>query len=179
MSGCRWFHDRSGGDRGGVVQSSRRTALSVLTQYMAEHVEPVVETEMTAESMGRDADNPEHWRLADGLPYGYIVDRPDSETDPPELELIARVVGKPMRCDISLHILVSNLAGRPVLTQLAQRVAEQTEGGVFVKFQASPSTGLLSYLENAGRCIPVDDYAYLDAPAMAAWHAHPNFYVIK
>jgi hypothetical protein len=62
---------------------------------------------------------------------------------------------------------------------LAQRVAEQIEGRVLVEFQAPPSADLLRYLENAGRCIPVDGYVYLDAPAMAAWCAHPNFHVIN
>jgi len=150
-----------------------------LAPYTAKHVEPVVVAAMTAEDMDRDAANPGHWYSADGLPYGYTLDRPDSETDPAELELIERAGGKPMRCDIGLHIFVSTLAGRPVLARLAQRVAEQIEGRVLVEFQAPPSTDLLSYLENAGRCIPVNGYVYLDAPAMAAWCAHPDFHVIK
>jgi hypothetical protein len=146
---------------------------------MAERVEPVVMAEMAAEGMDRDAAYPERWYSADGLPYAYTLDRPDSETDPEELELIEQVVGKPMRCDIGLHIFVSNLVGRPVLARLAQRVAEQTEGLVLVEFQAPPSADLLRCLENAGRCIPVDNYVYLDAPAMAAWYAHADFHVIK
>ncbi|MFI6094689.1 hypothetical protein ACIA8G_04000 [Lentzea sp. NPDC051213] len=153
--------------------------MSVLTPYTADRVEPVVVAEMTAEGIERDAASPENWYSADGRPYGYSLDRPDSETDPAELDLIERVAGKAMRCDIGLHIFVSNLEGRPVLGRLAQRVAERTEGWVLVEFRTPPSADLLGYLENAGRCIRVDDYVYLDAPAMAAWYAHPNFHVIK
>ncbi|MGW4213769.1 hypothetical protein ACWEIJ_37700 [Lentzea sp. NPDC004789] len=153
--------------------------MSVLTPYTAEHVEPVVAAAMTAEGLNRDAANPGDWYSADGLPYGYTLDRPDNETDPAELELVERAAGKPMRCDIGLHIFVSTPAGRPVLGRLAQRVAEQVEGQVLVEFQAPPSADLLSHLENAGRCITVGGYLYLDAPAMAAWYAHPDFHVIK
>lgn len=151
----------------------------MLTPYTAECVQPVVVAEMTAEGMDRDASNPERWYSVGGLPYGHTLDRPDSETDPAELELIERVAGKPMHCDIGLHIFVSDVAGRPVLARLARRVAEQTEGWVLVEFQAPPSSDLLRYLDDADRCIAVDDYVYLDAPAMAAWYAHPNFHVIK
>ncbi|MEV6237852.1 hypothetical protein [Lentzea sp. NPDC051838] len=154
--------------------------MSVLTPCPAERVERVVVAEMIAEGMQRDAVNPVDWRSADGLPYGYRLDRPDSETEPTELALVERVAGKPMRCDVGLHVFVRDLAGRPVLVRLAQRVAEQTEGWVFVEFQA-PSADLLRYLESAGRCIAVDDrdYVYLDAAAMAAWCVHPDFHVIK
>ena len=155
------------------------TALIVLTPYTADRVEPVVVEEMTAEGMERDAASPEYWYSADGLPYSYSLDRPDGETDPAELEHVERVAGRTMRCGIGLHIFVSNVEGRPVLGRLAQRVAERTEGWVLVEFQARPSADLLGYLENAGRCIRVDDYVYLDAPAMSAWYTNPNFHVIK
>ena len=155
------------------------TALSALSPYTAERVEPIVVASMTAEGLDQDLTHPECWYSSGGLPFGYSIEASDSETDRAELELIERAAGKPMRCDILLHIFVSSLAGRPVLGQLAQRVAQQTEGWVLVEFQAPPSASLLSHLENAGRCIRVDDYVYLDASGMAAWHAHSDFHVIK
>lgn len=155
------------------------TALIVLTPYTAERVEPVVAVEMTAEGMQQDPAHPGDWLSADGLPYSCSLDRPDYETDPAELEIIERVAGRAMRCAVGLHIFVSNLAGRPVLGRLAQRVAERTDGWVLVEFQAPPAADLLDHLDNAGRCVRVDDYVYLDAPAMAAWYAHLNFHVIK
>lgn len=56
----------------------------------------------------------------------------------------------------------------------AERVAERTEGWVLVEFRAPPAAALLDHLDNAGRCVRVDDYVHLDAPAMAAWWAHPT-----
>lgn len=150
-----------------------------MTPYSAERVGPVVVAEMVAEGLVRDAGNPESWYSADGLPYGYTLDRPDHETDPAELALLERAVGKPMGCDVGLHIFVSSLEGRPVLARLAQRVAEQAEGWVFVEFQAPPSADLLRYLGNGGRCVPVGGHVHLDAAAMAAWCAHPDFHVVK
>ncbi|MBB5803239.1 hypothetical protein F4560_003007 [Saccharothrix ecbatanensis] len=155
------------------------TALIVLTPYTAERVEPVVVVEMMAGGMERDPVRPGDWFSAEGLPYSYSLDPPDYETDTAELEIIERVAGRTMRCAVGLHIFVSNLAGRPVLGRLAQRVAERTEGWVLVEFQAPPAADLLDRLENAGRCVRVDDYVYLDAPAMAAWYAHPDFHVLK
>ncbi|MFD9698233.1 hypothetical protein [Lentzea sp. NPDC059081] len=134
---------------------------------------------MTTEDLDRSADDPGWWNSADGLPYSYILDRPDSETDPAELEVLERVVGNLMRCDVGFHIFVSTLAGQPVLARLAQRVAEQVDGLVLVEFQAPPSADLPRYLENVGRCVRVDDCVYFDALAMAAWYGHPDFYVIK
>ncbi|KFZ77486.1 hypothetical protein ED92_37115 [Amycolatopsis sp. MJM2582] len=84
-----------------------------------------------------------------------------------------------MHCDIGLHIFVSDLIGRPVLGSLAQRIAEKTEGWVFVKFKTRPSASLLEHFDRNGRCIRGEDYVYLDAPAMAAWCAHPAFHLVK
>lgn len=52
-----------------------------MTPYTAERAEPVMVAEMTAEGMDRDAAEPEYWDSADGLPYCYTLDRPNSETD--------------------------------------------------------------------------------------------------
>jgi hypothetical protein len=155
------------------------TELIVLTPYTAERVEPVVVEEMTAEGMERNPAYQGDWLSAEGLPYSYSLDPPDYEIDTAELEIIERVAGRAMRCTVGLHIFVSNLAGRPVLGRLAQRVAERAEGWVLVEFRAPPPADLLDHLDHAGRCVRVDDYLYLDAPAMAAWCAHPNFHVIK
>ncbi len=150
-----------------------------MTPYSAERVEPVVVAGMAAEGMERDAADPLSWYSAAGLPYSYSLDPPDHETEPAELEIIERVAGRALSCAVGLHIFVSDLAGRPVLGRMAQRVAERAEGWVLVEFRARPSEDVLGYLENAGRCIRVDDYVYLDAPAMAAWYAHPDFHVLK
>ncbi|QXV57502.1 hypothetical protein CVV72_11185 [Amycolatopsis sp. TNS106] len=153
--------------------------LCVLSPYTAKRVEPVVVAEMTVEGLNQSSLHPEFWHSSDGLPYGYSLNAPDSETDPAELRLLEQADGRAMRCDIMLHIFVSDLAGRPVLGKLAQRIAERTQGWVFVEFQAPPSASLLGQLENAGRCIRVNDYVYLDSSAMAAWNAHPDFHVLK
>lgn len=155
------------------------TALSVLTPYLSERVEPIVVAEFGVVGMTRNADDPWLWHSADGLPYRYSLDRPDHETDPSEIEIVEQAAGRTMRCDVGLHVFVSDVAGRPVLGRLAQRIAEKTEGWVFVEFETRPSPSLLEHFERNGRCIRVEDYVYLDAPAMAAWYAHPAFHVVK
>ena len=155
------------------------TSFSVLTPYTAELVERVVVAEMAAEGMNRNAADPLYWHSADGLPYGYSLGRPDYETDPAEVEVVERAAGRTMRCDIGLHVFVSDPAGRPVLGRLAQRIAERTEGWVFVEFHTRPSVDLLEDLGRDGRCVRVEDFVYLDAPAMATWCAHPAFHVVK
>jgi hypothetical protein len=84
-----------------------------------------------------------------------------------------------MRCEILLHVFVSDLAGRPALARVAQRVARRAEGWVFVEFSEPPSADLLHHLAGAGRCIRVGDAVYLDAAAMRSWNAHPDFHVVK
>ncbi|WP_433310406.1 hypothetical protein [Micromonospora chersina] len=153
--------------------------MSVLTPYPAERVEPILVEEMSAEGLIRYEPDPTDWHSPDGLPYGYHLQSPDAETDPEELRLVERASGRPMRCDIGLHIFVSNLAGRPALARVAQRVARRTEGWVFVEFHGPPAAELLHRLAAAGRCIPFGDAVYLDEAAMAAWIAHPDFHVIK
>ncbi|GIG16802.1 hypothetical protein Cme02nite_51340 [Catellatospora methionotrophica] len=135
--------------------------------------------EMAAEGLVRYEPDPDYWLSAEGLPYGYDCQAPDLEVDVGELELIARAAGAVMRCDIVLHILVSDLAGRPALARIAQRVARRTSGWVFVEFHTPPSADLLEDLASAGRCIRVGDAVYLDAAAMTTWIAHPDFHVLK
>ncbi|WP_143263990.1 hypothetical protein [Amycolatopsis kentuckyensis] len=108
---------------------------------------------MAAEGMGRNTADARYWHSADGLPYGYSLDEPDHETDPVELDVVERAAGRTMRCDIGLHVFVSDHAGRSVLGRLAQRVAERTEGWVFVEFRTRPSVDLLEDLERTGRRI--------------------------
>ncbi|MEN3614349.1 hypothetical protein [Plantactinospora sp. ZYX-F-223] len=134
---------------------------------------------MAAEGLVRYEPNPNYWLSADGLPYEYDVQAPDFEVGVDELQLVARAAGAIMRCDIVLHILVSDRAGRPALARIAERVAWRTNGWVFVECGTPPSADLVGYLENAGRCVRVDDAVYLDAAAMTAWIAHPGFHVVK
>lgn len=134
---------------------------------------------MAAEGLVRYEPDPDYWLSAVGLPYGYDCQSPDLEVDVGMLELIARAAGAVMRCDIVLHIFVSDLAGRPALARIAQRVARRTNGWVFVEFHIPPLADLLEYLGSAGRCICVGDAVYLDAAAMTAWIARPDFHVIK
>ncbi|GAA3855048.1 hypothetical protein GCM10022243_20610 [Saccharothrix violaceirubra] len=155
------------------------TALTVLTPYTAERVEPIVVAAMTAEGMAPDAGCPEYWRPADGLPYGYTLYPPDFENDPAEVEVVERAAGRTMLCDVGLHIFVSDVAGRPLLGRLAQRVAREAEGWVLVEFRTPPAADLIGYLEGKGRCVRVEGHVHLDASAMAAWYAHPAFHVIK
>ncbi|MEV7231982.1 hypothetical protein AB0M79_33990 [Polymorphospora sp. NPDC051019] len=68
-----------------------------------------------------------------------------------------------------MHVLVSDLAGRPALAGIAERVARRTDGWVFVEFRSPPSADLVEYLTSAGRCVRVEDAVYLDAAAMNAW----------
>ncbi|MEU9510426.1 hypothetical protein AB0D32_29570 [Micromonospora sp. NPDC048170] len=153
--------------------------MSVLSPCTAECVEPVLPEEMAAEGLVRYEPDPDYWLSVDGLPYGFDFQAPDYEVDVDELELIAQAAGRVMRCDIVLHILVSDLAGRPALARVAERVARRTDGWVFVEFNTPPSVDLLEYLTSAGRCVRVDDAVYLDAAAMTAWIAHPHFHVVK
>lgn len=151
----------------------------MLSPYAAERVEPVLREEMAAEGLVRYEADPDYWMSAGGLPYGYDCQAPDLEVGVNELELAAQAAGGVMRCDIVLHIFVSDPAGRPALARIAERVARRTDGWVFVEFRTPPSAGVLEYLTRAGRCVPVDDAVYLDAAAMAAWIAHPDFHVVK
>ncbi|MEV0397487.1 hypothetical protein [Polymorphospora rubra] len=153
--------------------------MSVLSPWTAECVEPVVLDEMAAEGLVRYEPDPDYWLSAEGLPYGYDVQAPDLELGVDELELITQAAGGVMRCDIVLHILVSDLAGRPALARIAERVARRTGGWVFVEFRSPPSAYLVEYLTSAGRCVRVEDAFYLDAAAMNAWIAHPDFHVVK
>ncbi|RKN47514.1 hypothetical protein [Micromonospora endolithica] len=155
------------------------TALQVLSPYTVERVEPILIEEMFAEGLTRYGPDPSYWHCADGLPFGYDLQKPDVEIDPEELQLVLRATGRQMRCDIGIHIFVSDLAGRPVLARVAQRVARRCDGWVFVEFHDRPSTDLLDHLCGVGRCVRVDDAVYLDAQAMAAWITHPQFHVVK
>ena len=80
--------------------------------------------EMTAEGMIGNASDPLDWYSADGLPYGHA---PDSETDPwscgSSIGHSARRCAAPSDYTSSL-----DLAGRPVLGRMAQRVALRIEG---------------------------------------------------
>ncbi|MEV4829812.1 hypothetical protein AB0K25_16020 [Micromonospora sp. NPDC049257] len=153
--------------------------MSVLSPCTAGCVEPVLLEEMAAEGLVRYEPDPDYWLSAGGLPYGYDLQAPDREVDAAELELLARVAGAVMRCDVVLHILVNDVAGRPALARVAERVARRTDGWVFVEFRTPPSAELLAHLAGAGRCVRVGDAVYLDAPAMTAWIAHPEFHVVK
>ncbi|GAA4602981.1 hypothetical protein BJY16_004447 [Actinoplanes octamycinicus] len=45
-----------------------------------------------------------------------------------------------------------------------------------------PSPDLLARLDRAGRCLRSPDLhgsVLLDAPAVAAWRAHPDFHIVK
>lgn len=153
--------------------------MGVLSPYPAERVQPILVEELLAEGLRRHQRDPSSWHGADGLPYGYDVQPPDVETDPEELRLVERAAGRPMRCEVLLHIFVSDLAGRPTLARIAQRVAERSAGWVFVEFSGPPAVDLLDVLGDAGRCVRAGDAVYLDAVAMAAWIAHPDFHVVK
>ncbi|GAA4572178.1 hypothetical protein GCM10023176_34530 [Micromonospora coerulea] len=153
--------------------------MSVLSPYTAERVAPIVVEEMIAEGLTWHESDPSSWYSVDALPYGYDVKFPDVEIDPEELQRFERAVGVTMRCEILLHIFVSDLAGRRALARLAQQVARRTEGWVFVEFYEPPSADLLYHLVGAGRCIRADDAVHLDAAAMAAWIIHPDFHVVK
>ncbi|SCL31655.1 hypothetical protein GA0074692_3154 [Micromonospora pallida] len=134
---------------------------------------------MVSEGLTRYEPDPRYWHSADGLPYGYDIQPAEAETDPEELQLVERAAGTTMRCDIGLHIFVSDLAGRPALARMAQQVTQRTDGWVFVEFHDPPTATLLRRLDDAGRCIRVGDAVYLDAAAMAAWIARPDFHVVK
>ncbi|MDO3704419.1 hypothetical protein Q3W71_22400 [Micromonospora sp. C28SCA-DRY-2] len=54
----------------------------------------------------------------------------------------------------------------------------RSPGCVFVEFSGPPTVDLLDVLD-AGRCVRAGDAVYLDAVAMAAWIAHPDFHVVK
>ncbi|MFG3702489.1 hypothetical protein ACGF5C_32130 [Micromonospora sp. NPDC047620] len=84
-----------------------------------------------------------------------------------------------VRRDIVLHDFVSDLAARPALARIAQRLARRTKGLVLVEFPGPPSVDLLRRLSDAGQCVWAGDAVYLDAAAMGAWIAHPDFYVVK
>ena len=50
---------------------------------------------------------------------------------------------------------------------------------MIVEFHALPSTDLIGHLAKAGRCVRIEDCVYLDASAMTAWNAHPDFHVVR
>ncbi|TYC01235.1 hypothetical protein FXF53_12190 [Micromonospora sp. WP24] len=153
--------------------------MSILSPQTAERVEPALIQTMVAEGLARYEPDPSCWYSVDGLPYGYDIQAPGFETDPEELDLVERAAGATMACAIGLHIFVSDVAGRPTLARTAQQAAQRTDGWVFVEFHHPPSPGLLKYLDDAGRCLRLDDAVYLDAAAMTAWITHPDFHVVK
>jgi hypothetical protein len=159
------------------------TTLSVLSPYRAERVGPIVEAQLIAEGLTRRSGSGSgysgSWDSAEGRPYGYDVQAPDLETEPEELRLVEEAAGKRIRCDILLHIYVSDIAGRPALGRIAGQVARWTEGWVHVEFADPPPAALLSRLAGAGCCLPLEYAAYLDAAAMGAWLADPDFHVLK
>ncbi|MFG2003298.1 hypothetical protein ACGFNU_29465 [Spirillospora sp. NPDC048911] len=155
------------------------TALSVLSPYAAERVEPIAVAEMVAEGLARSASDPGSWYSADGLPYGYGVQAPDAETEPEQLQSLERAAGVTMSSDVVFHIFVNDRSGRPALARMAQRVARRVEGWVFVEFSEPPSAELLGQLAAAGRCVDVGGAVFLDAAAMTAWNVHPEFHVVK
>lgn len=156
------------------------TSVSILSPYTVERVQPIVSEAMDAEGLTRYEPGSEDWYSARGLPYGYDVQPPDTEIDPEELRYVEWLTGLSIRSEILVHIFVSDLVGRPVLARVAQRVAERAEGRVYVGFYGPPSEDLLDHLAAAGQCVQIDDDAvYLDAAAMAAWIAHPDFEVVR
>jgi hypothetical protein len=150
--------------------------LSVLSPYRFERVTPIVVAQLLAEGLTRRGDS---WYSPAGLPYGFDLQAPELETEPDELRLVEEAAGKRMRCDILVHILVGNVAGRPALARVAEQVARWTEGWVHVEFARPPTAELLARLAAAGTCLPLPDAAFLDAAAMAAWRADPSFHVLK
>ena len=170
--------------------------LSVLSPYRAERVGPIVEAQLIAEGLTRHPGSgssafpssafpssasrySDFWYSAEGRPYGYDLQAPDLETEPDELRLVEEAAGKRIRCDILLHIHVSDISGRPALARIAEQVARWTEGWVHVDFADPPPAELLKRLAGAGCCLPLQYAAYLDAAAMGAWLAHPDFHVLK
>ncbi|MGX6602972.1 hypothetical protein ACWKSP_12660 [Micromonosporaceae bacterium Da 78-11] len=155
------------------------TSLSVLSPHAAEGVEPIVARQMAAEGLTRYEPDPSYWYSADGLPYGYDIQAPDAELEAEEIRHLELGAGTTIHCDIVLHIFVSDLAGRPALARVAQRVAHRTDGWVFVEFHDPPTADLLLRLNDAGRCIRAGGAVWLDAAAMTAWLTDANFHVIK
>ncbi|GIG00801.1 hypothetical protein Cci01nite_58940 [Catellatospora citrea] len=135
--------------------------------------------ELAAVGMTRDEGYPGYWFTAGGLAYEYWLQAPDCEIEPAELQLIAKIAGAAMRCDVVLHTLVSDPTDGPALARIAQRVAGRTDGWVFIEFRVPPSALLLRHLSSVGRCIEVGNAAYLDAAAMEAWLAHPDYHFVK
>ena len=152
------------------------TALSVLSPYRAERVAPIVVAQLIAEGLVRRSGS---WYSVAGLPYGYDLQAPELEVEPDELRVVEAAAGKRMRCDILLHIFVSDVGGRPALARIAEQVARWTEGWVHVEFASTPPADLLALLSGAGCCLVVEDAVYLDAAAMTAWRNHPDFHVLK
>lgn len=152
----------------------------MLSPLPADHVEPIVVKEMLADGLVRYEADPSSWHSADGLPYGYYILSAHRGNEPEWVQAVEQATGQTMRTDIQIHIFVSAVSGRPTLGRIAERVARQTEGWVFVEFSEAYSDDLLAHLSAIGRCIPVDlDMAFLDADAMSAWNVHPRFHVIK
>jgi len=160
------------------------TALSVFSPSAGESVESVVVEAMIAEGLTRHEGGGsfllQGWFSDDGLPYGYSLETPDFEGDSDERARLEQVAGVTMRCQVQLHIFVSDVAGRAALARGAQQVARHSEGWVFVEFARPPSAELVNDLLRAGCGVRLDhDAIYLDAAAMTAWIAHPDFHVIK
>jgi len=155
------------------------TSLGILSPCDDAQAASIVLAALAAEGLTRYEQDPNYWYSTDELPYGYDIQAPDVETEPAELRLVEQAIGASIRCEVLLHIFVSNFSGRPLLARLAQGVALRIDGWVFVEFSDPPSSDLLNYLAQAGRSIRVDDAVYLDAEAMAAWIAHPSFHVVK
>jgi len=155
------------------------TALGILSPYDDDLVEPIVKAELIAGGLTQYGPDPSYWYSVDDLPYGYDVEGPDVTLEPEEWRLVELAAGITVRCEVVLHIFVSDQVGRPLLARLAQRVALRIDGWVYVEFSDAPSPDLLDRLTQAGRCIRAAESVYLDAAAMAAWIAHPSFHVLK
>ncbi|MFD0593069.1 hypothetical protein ACFQZ4_11405 [Catellatospora coxensis] len=158
------------------------TALCVFSPLPAALVEPLVEAAFRAEGLVRHADRTRDWYDAAGRPYAYYLEATDFEFGPEETAPLESAAGVEMACQVQVHIGVSDPAGRPALGRMAHRLAVEADGWVYIDLHDPPPAGIRELFERAGRCVAAaddDTVFFVDAAAMAAWLAHPEFYVIK
>jgi hypothetical protein len=151
-------------------------SLCVLSPRAADQAASITVEAMLAEGLTRRGAT--DWYSAAGLPHAYDIADPDFEIEPESLRTVEEAAGVTMRCQIQVHIVVSDLAGRPLLARLAQAVALGGEGWALVEFAGPPPADLVGPLLRARHAVRTDDFSF-DAVGTVVWIAHPGFHVVK
>ncbi len=155
------------------------TTLAFLSPCEVMQVEAILKEELAAAGLVEHRRSPGTWLGSGHLNYTYWIQSPACEIEPEALVLLAEVAGTAMCCEFLLYSCITDAGDAQLLGGIAQRVAARTRGWVFIEFEVEPSAEVYGQLNRTGRGIRFDGDAYLDAAAMAAWMAHPDYHFVK